>query len=254
MIYNLLYTYLFIAGSVFGSFYNVVGLRVPQKKSIITPGSHCVTCDRSLRWTELVPVWSWLLQGGKCKGCGTRIAILYPLIELTTAILFALSPLVVGWSKELPVALALVSLLMIVLVSDITYMIISDKVLLFFLPLFVLLRVLSPLEPWYNMIAGAALGFILLLLIAMISKGGMGGGDIKLMGVLGIVLGWKGVLMAFFLASLSGALIGMALMAAGIVKRREPIPFGPFLVLGALCSYFLYDELMSFYFSIMTFS
>ncbi|MFC0187371.1 prepilin peptidase [Fictibacillus aquaticus] len=247
----LLHTYIFIAGLIFGSFYNVVGLRIPKKESIIHPGSHCVTCDRSLHWSELVPVLSWVFQGGKCRGCKTSISFIYPLIELSTAILFTISPLVVGWSKELPVALALVSLLVIVLVSDIKYMIIPDKVLLFFLPVFIVLRIISPLNPWWDMLAGAVLGFCLLLLIAVISKGGMGGGDIKLMGVLGIVLGWKAVLMTFFLASFSGAVIGISLMATGKVKRREPIPFGPFLVLGALCSYFLYDELISLYLYIL---
>ncbi|SFD61923.1 leader peptidase (prepilin peptidase) / N-methyltransferase [Bacillus sp. OV194] len=240
-----------LLGFIVGSFFNVVGLRIPNNESIVYPGSHCTTCDRNLNWYELIPVFSWIFQKGKCRGCQTKISALYPVTELSTAILFTISPLVVGWSKELLVSWSLISLLIIVTVSDIKYMIIPDKVLLFFAPIFIILRIFIPLDPWWDPVAGFALGFGLLFLIAVVSKGGMGGGDIKLMGVLGIVLGWKASLLAFMLATLFGAVLGVTGLALKLVKRGQPIPFGPYIVLGTLVSYFFYHEIINWYFQLM---
>ena len=122
--------------------------------------------------------------------------------------LFVAAPLILGWSSELIVAWTLISLCVIVFISDSVYMIIPDKVLLFFLPLLIIERIFIPLTPWWDSILGAVVGFVLLLLIAVISKGGMGGGDIKLYGVLGIALGLKAVLLSFFLAALIGGIYG----------------------------------------------
>ncbi|WP_429877043.1 prepilin peptidase [Fictibacillus sp. NRS-1165] len=111
-------------------------------------------------------------------------------------------------------------------------------VLLFFMPVFIALRIFIPLAPWWDPIAGFALGFGLLFFIAVASKGGMGGGDVKLMGVLGIVLGWKATLLAFILATLFGAVLGVAGLALKLIKRGQRIPFGPYIVLATFVSYF----------------
>lgn len=240
-------TILFIYGIIFGSFYNVVGLRVPAGQSIVFPGSHCPTCGHKLRAWELIPVFSYLIQRGKCRGCGLRISPLYPCFELLTGILFAVSPLLVGWNGELLILLTLISLFMIITVSDLAYMIIPDKVLLVFTGIFLIERFFFPLSPWWDSLLGAGIGFGLLLLIAVVSKGGMGGGDIKLFGVIGFAVGTKKLLLAFFFSTLFGALFGIIGMLFGVVKKGKPIPFGPFIALGTLIAYVYGEELIMIY-------
>ena len=243
----MLYLIIFIYGIVFGSFCNVVGLRVPLKKSIVTPRSACPSCGHQLKAHELIPVVSYIIQGGKCRGCQSRISPIYPTFELLTGILFATAPLVIGWSGELVVALTLISMFMIIIVSDIHYMLIPDKILIWFAGIFLLERILWPLSPWWDSILGAVTGFSLLLLIAVVSKGGMGGGDVKLYALLGLVLGFKLVLLSFFLSTLYGAVIGGLALLFKIVKRRQPIPFGPFIAAGTLTAYYWGTEIIDFY-------
>ena len=163
------YTVLFfIYGIVLGSFFNVVGLRVPKKESIVKPPSHCPKCKRRLTVVDLIPVFSYLFLRGKCHSCGTKISPIYVMTEFVTGMLFAFSYWYIGFSFELIVAILFVSLLMIIIVSDIAYMLIPDKVLLFFLPLLVVGRILSPLEPWWDSLLGAAVGFGILLFIAIV--------------------------------------------------------------------------------------
>ncbi|SFE70542.1 prepilin peptidase [Alteribacillus iranensis] len=240
--------YFFIIGLVFGSFFNVVGMRVPQQESIVAPRSHCTACGRTLSALDLVPVFSYLFLKGKCRTCGAAVSPLYPVIELITGLLYALAWVSFGWSWEFPVAILLISLLVIITVSDITAMLIPDVILLFFVIPFLLLRfTVVPLDPWWDVLAGAALGFFLLLLIAIVSKGGMGGGDIKLFAVLGVVFGWKEVLLVFFLSVFLGAMIGVAGMLLGKVKRGVPMAFGPFIAAAAILTLFFGSDIIDWY-------
>ena len=245
---DILYS-IFIAlfGLVLGSFYNVVGLRVPKGESIVSPPSHCTVCNRRLTAFELIPVVSYVLQGGKCKGCGTRVSPIYCVTEMATAFLFVASYMKFGFTAELAVALLFVSLLVIINVSDIAYMLIPNKILLFFLPLLVVARIFSPLEPWWDSLLGAGLGFGLLLLIAIISKGGMGGGDIKLFLLIGLVLGTLNTLLTLFLASLIGMVVGIVVLKVRGQGRKTPIPFGPSIALGAIIAYFYGADLVEWY-------
>jgi leader peptidase (prepilin peptidase)/N-methyltransferase len=238
---------LFLYGLLLGSFYNVVGLRIPLKKSIITPRSACSTCGHQLKPNELIPVVSYLFLGGKCRGCKSRISPIYPIFELLTGLLFMTAPLVVGWSGGLVVALTLISMFMIIIVSDIHYMLIPDKILIWFAGIFLLERIIWPLNPWWDSLLGAVTGFVLLLVIAVVSKGGMGGGDVKLYALLGLVLGFKLVLLSFFLSTLFGAVIGGLALLFKIVKRCQPIPFGPFIAAGTLTAYYWGTELINLY-------
>ncbi len=176
------------------------------------------------------------------------ISALYPAAELSTGTLFAAAPLILGWTSEVIVAWTLVSLMVIIFVSDYKYMIIPNKVLLVFGVILTAERILIPLSPWWDSLAGGILGFLLLLFIAVISKGGMGGGDIKLYSVIGIALGVKLVLLSFFLATLFGAFLGGTGMLIGVVKKGKPIPFGPFIGLGTIIAYFYGNELIKWYF------
>ncbi|KAA0549237.1 prepilin peptidase [Bacillus sp. BGMRC 2118] len=243
-----LYTYIFIVGLVLGSFYNVVGLRVPNNESIVKPRSACPRCHSTLTPLQLIPVFSYLFQGGKCRTCKTTISPLYPMMELATGVLFVAAPLIMGWSLELFVAWTFISLLVIIFVSDIKYMIIPDKVLIVFAVLLLAERLLlSPLTPWWDSLVGATVGIGMLMFIILISKGGMGGGDMKLFGVIGIVLGWKLVLLAFFLSTLIGTLLAMIGLVIGKVKRGQPFPFGPSIVIGSLITYFYGEHMISWY-------
>ena len=145
------------------------------------------------------------------------------------------------------IAWTLISLLVIIVVSDIKYMVIPDKVLLFFTGIFLIERILLPLTPWWDSLVGAGAGFFILLLIAVISKGGMGGGDIKLFALVGFALGLKTVALSFFLSTLFGALFGVTALLLKVIKRGHPIPFGPFIALGTLVAYFFGDFIIDWY-------
>lgn len=240
---------IFIAlfGLILGSFYNVVGLRIPKGESIVNPPSHCTACNRRLTAFELIPVLSYVIQGGKCKGCGAKVSPIYCVTEIATAVLFVISYLKFGFTAELAVALLFMSLLLIIVVSDLAYMLIPNKILLFFLPLLIIARIFSPLDPWWDSLLGAVIGFGILLLIAVISKGGMGGGDIKLFFLIGLVLGTVHTLLTLFLASLIGMVVGIIVLKVRGQGRRTPIPFGPSIALGAVIAYFYGADLIDWY-------
>lgn len=242
-----LFFFFLLLGLVFGSFFNVVGLRTPLKQAFSRDRSRCPHCEHVLLWYELIPVVSYLLLQGKCRYCRDGISPLYPVVEILTGILFAFSFFITGFHLELIISLLLVSMLVIIIVSDLTYMCIPDGVLLFFLPLFIAMRFMQPFDPWWSPFAGGLGVLLLIAAIILISRGGMGGGDMKLFGMLGIVLGIKKVMLAFFLACLFGGVIGMALLWFKIVQRGQAVPFGPYIVTAALVSYFYGDPLVGWY-------
>lgn len=243
--------FFFLFGITFGSFFNVVALRTPKKETFVNDRSYCPQCGKTLSWYELIPVLSFLLQWGKCRNCKQGISIIYPAIELFTGLLFAYSFWKIGVEWELATAILFCSLLMIILVTDLTYMLIPNRILLFFLPLFILLRFIVPLDPWWSPLIGALVPALLIALIILVSRGGMGAGDMKLFFVLGIVLGIGKVLLAFFLSALIGAVIGIALIALKIIERRQPVPFGPYIVIAALISYFHGTEIIEWYLQLL---
>ncbi|SFM06214.1 prepilin peptidase [Salibacterium qingdaonense] len=240
--------YISIAGLVLGSFFNVVGTRIPQGASIVRPRSHCPSCGTTLQAPDLFPVFSYLFLKGRCRYCRTRIPAFYPVMEAVSGILFAAAWLRWGAAWETAAALLLLSLLLIITVSDWTSMLIPDKILLFFLPFIAVLRWSTvPLHSWWDPLAGAALGFSLLLLIAVVSKGGMGGGDIKLFALLGFFFGWQQLLLAFFLSVAAGAVLGGFGLLTGAVKRGVPMPFGPFIAAGSVLTLFFGEGLLAWY-------
>ncbi|MBE1554570.1 prepilin peptidase [Sporosarcina limicola] len=240
-------TLFFLYGIVFGSFFNVVGLRLPKKESIISPPSRCTTCDRRLGVFDLVPVFSYLFLKGKCRGCGSKISAVYPFMEYVTGVLFALSFYILGFSAELVVALLFMSLLVIITVSDIVYMLIPDKVLFPFAVALFGLRLLIPLAPWWDSLLGAVVGFGVLFIIMAVSKGGVGGGDVKLFFVLGLVLGTVKVLLTLFLASVIGSVVGVVFLKSSGQGRKTPIPFGPSIALATIISYFWGANFVAWY-------
>ena len=239
-----------ILGAILGSFYNVVGLRIPKKESIVTPPSHCTSCNRRLGVIDLIPIVSYIILRGKCRTCGAKVSPIYLVTELVTAMLFAFATWHFGLSWELAVALLFISLLVIINVSDIAYMLIPNKILLFFLPFLIIGRILSPLTPWWDSILGAVMGFLILLLIAIVSKGGMGGGDIKLFFLIGLVLGTLQTLLTLFLAAFIGMIIGIIVFKVQGKGRKTPVPFGPSIAIAAIIVYFYGEAIINAYWNL----
>ncbi|SFT29457.1 A24 family peptidase [Paenibacillus sp. BC26] len=244
--------YFFILGLVCGSFFNVVGLRVPLRQSLIHPPSHCTSCQTRLRKRDLIPLFSYLFARGRCHHCGITVSPVYPFGEAITGILFMSMFLLLGTSLELLTGLLLVSLSIIITVSDLKYMLIPNKVLIAFLPLLVLARLLHHDQPLWHYAVGAILGGGMLLLINLLSRGQMGLGDAKLFFVCGLAIGLPHILVAMLLACLTGSIVGGTLQLFHLVKRKQPIPFGPFLAIGTLAAYCFGDDLIKGYLAIIT--
>jgi leader peptidase (prepilin peptidase) / N-methyltransferase len=233
-----LYLLVFILGLLFGSFLNVVIYRLPREESIVTPGSHCPQCNTQLSAGELIPVISYLLQKGRCKTCDAQISSRYPLVELATAVLLTLQVHFFGF--VLPFLFFGLMTLILVAITMIDYdlQIIPDELnlLLLILGIVYLLVVRLP-EVGLRGLLPSLIGFLvgggLFLAIAVLSGGGMGGGDVKLMAVLGLWFGWKQLLVLMFLSFVSGAVISLFLLATKIKGRKDAIPFGPFIALAA---------------------
>ncbi|MFC7061644.1 prepilin peptidase [Halobacillus seohaensis] len=244
---TLLTLYFYLLGVTLGSFYNVVGLRVPNGELFKQERSYCPNCHHTLSWYELIPVLSFFIQKGLCRHCHQRISSIYPSMEILSGLAFAFSYWRFGFDLHLILALLLLSMFHIIVVSDLRYMIIPNKVLIFFTVIFIIYRVIVPLEPWWGSVVGAMVGLIGTALIIIVSRGGMGGGDMKLFAVIGLALGTKLLLVTFFLASLIGAVVSITLLGLGIITRKKPIPFGPFIVTGGILSLYYGPVLIKWY-------
>ncbi|MBY6038571.1 A24 family peptidase [Fictibacillus nanhaiensis] len=239
----------FIVGAVLASFGGVVGYRLPKGMKVIgVERSQCDHCKRQLKWFELFPIVSFFAAGGKCVMCKKRIPFIYTVVELLTGALYAFSYIKYGFSVELLLACSLILLCAIIFVSDILYFIISDKVLIVFLVWFLILQIVFEYRSWLDAVAGGLLGFCFLLLLAILSKGGIGGGDIKLMGVLGLVLGFQGAYLTLMIASVVGVLVAIVGLLAKKYNRKTAIPFGPYLAIGALVTFYYSVELLGLIF------
>ncbi|MFV9511065.1 prepilin peptidase [Tepidibacillus sp. LV47] len=245
---NLLFWALYILLSLFiGSFLNVVALRIPKGKSIVYPPSHCPTCHHRLSVFDLIPILSYFGLRGKCRYCGAKISLIYPFGEFLTLVIFLLIPYFFGISKELYIAYPFAMVMIVVTLSDIRYQIIPDKITYPGILFFLVLRLFIHPLPYLHYLLGALIGGGLLLLIAIISRGGMGGGDIKLFFLIGLVLGWQNTLLALFLSTGIGAIIGGLLLLLRMIKRKQMIPFGPFIFIGTMITYFLGNQIWQWY-------
>jgi len=204
-----------VFGLAIGSFLNLVAIRVPKGESVISPPSRCMLCGHRLGAFDLIPVFGYLLLGGRCRYCRGRISLAYPAGELITAAAFAVTAWRVGWTPELPAGLLLASVLIAAAQTDLRTMLIPDRIVAFALGAGLAARIVSHPLPWWEYALGSVLGAGILLILAVISRGGMGGGDIKLYLFVGMMLGYKLTLLSIFTASLLGSLYGLGLVAAG---------------------------------------
>ena len=227
----------FILGTIFGSFYNVVGYRVPKGESLLYPSSHCTKCNHKLGPLELIPIFSFLLQGGKCKKCKTKISWFYLIFEFSSGLLFALSYIVFGFSLECLLSIVFISMLLIIIISDYQTMIIPDSVLIIFSSLIIIMKYfLVGFEGVGIAILHALASFVFMLLLKLFGdflfkKESMGGGDIKLLAVYGLMFGFPMSIVSVFLSAIIGLPISLVLLKK---NNSHEIPFGPFLAISAI--------------------
>lgn len=230
----LLYVYAGIVGAAVGSFLNVCIYRWPEGLSVVRPPSRCPACETPIKWYDNVPILGWMWLRGRCRACGVRISVQYPAIEAATALLWVAAALRFGWSwQTLSTAIFFTLLLGIALTDARTY-IIPDEFTWGGLAIGLALSFAPGGITWLNALLGAALGFGLLYAVAVagewvFKKPAMGGGDIKMMAMVGAFLGPSGVLLTVFL----GALFGTLIFGPISIKTKKLVPFGIFLALGA---------------------
>lgn len=245
----------FVLGTILGSFYNVVGYRLPKGESIIFPSSHCTNCGHKLKSYELIPIFSFFLLKGRCSKCKQKISWFYTIFEFITGALFMVCYIVFKNSIiDLVIALTFVSMMIIIFVSDYHYLIIPDSVLLFFLLILIpQLIIKNGFMNLYSPILNGFLSFIVMYGIKLLGdflfkRESMGGGDIKLLFVIGMVLGFPQALFSIFL----GSFIGLPFALLIFIKKEEHIiPFGPLLGIGAIIILLLKFNVMDFFISMI---
>ncbi len=249
--------FLFLIGLLIGSFLNVCIYRIPRRESIVFPGSHCTSCGAPLKSYDLIPVVSFLWLGGKCRTCKNPISPRYPAVELTTAVLITLQGWIWGLSFSFFLYAALSAVLIVVTMIDFDHQVIPDSLVLIIAALGLIYRLFICL-PRFGLsalldgAAGFLLGGALFLLIAVVSRGGMGGGDIKLTAALGLWFGWKLLLLMVFLSFVSGALVSAVLLLTHLRGRKDAVPFGPFLAFAAYLVSLCGNELIQWYLQILS--
>ena len=254
----------FLFGLLFGSFYNVVGYRIPNNMSIVKPGSFCPKCKHELKWYELIPVFSFIIQGGKCRKCKCKISFFYPIIELLTGTLFLISYLIFGISGEFVIGILTSSFLVIVIVSDFNYLVISDEVTLFFSAASIILQFilfgfsmfLSALV--YGFLLFSMMYFIMLFGSTLMKEEALGGGDVKIMFFVGTVLSvinpivvtdfstYALLINCFFEIFVASCIAAPFAILNYFSKKERVVPFGPFILLASLILFFTSFNILDF--------
>lgn len=244
----------FVLGAVIGSFLNVCIYRIPAGESIVTPRSRCQSCKKQIVWYHNIPIVSWLLLRGQCAYCGARVSVRYALVELLTGIMFAFTLWHFGPYPHLPLIWVFCSALIAITFIDLDHQIIPDVISLPGIAFGFVCSFLVPWGSWTDSLLGIVIGYGSLYVVAigyhlLTGKDGMGGGDLKLLAMIGAFLGWKAVLPVIFFSSLVGSLVGVPMAIIGGKGRGMMLPFGPFLAGGGLVFFFWGPQIIQFYFS-----
>ncbi|MFZ5563527.1 MAG: prepilin peptidase [Thermodesulfobacteriota bacterium] len=247
---------LFVFGACIGSFLNVCIYRLPLGRSIVFPPSSCPQCKRPIAPWDNMPIVSYLLLLGRCRHCRMPISMRYPLVEAITGFCATAVYLKYGLTLEGLVFFIFIAALIVVIFIDIDYQIIPDVISLPGIPVFFLASAFITSTTVADSLLGILAGGGSLLIVAVTyrmitGKEGMGGGDIKLLAMIGALCGWKGVLFTIFVSSLTGTLVGMAIMVVKDKNMKLAIPFGPFLSLGAIVYIFYGPELLNWYLNML---
>lgn len=234
-----------IYGIVIGSFLNVLIYRMPRKEEFVKTRSHCMNCGYQLRWYDLLPLISWIQLGGKCRSCKTKISIQYPLIELLNGVAYLGIYFLLGMTWWTFVSCVVFSILLVIFIIDLRHMIIPNGLVIALLVISVIWTIYD--GHYLNHILGFFSVSLLLLLLAIVTKGGMGMGDVKLMAVAGLLLGWQGIILALMVGAIIGSVIGVGLIGFGVISRKQPVPFGPFLTIGIMSAMLFSEPIINWY-------
>ncbi len=245
-----------ILGLIIGSFLNVCIFRIPRNYSIISPGSSCTACKTPIQPWDNIPIISYIILAGKCRQCGEKISLIYPAVELLNGLLYACVYLTYGPGWHLPLLFLFVSAMIVITFIDLEFQIIPDVITLPCIVLGLVAAQFYVADPFsahsvlgfLNSLIGCLSGGVIFWLIVILSRGGMGGGDVKMMAMVGAFTGWKGVFLTTLIGSVAGSLIGIGLMVFTGAGRKTKVPFGPFLALGSLITIFLGNLIFNWFF------
>ena len=241
------YLVAFVLGSIAASFANVCIYRLPLRQSIVSPASRCVSCQHPLRPWHNLPIVSFVALRGRCAFCRERISWRYLVVESLGGLLYLLGYHQLGLSVHAVAYALLVTALLVASFIDLTHMIIPDAVTLPGIVVGIAIGLLPSSIGFANALAGACLGGGIFLLIALAYPAGMGGGDVKLIAMIGAFVGWQAVLVTIILSAFCGAISGLTLILLGFKGRRDPVPFGPFLAVGGIAAMLWGDALVAWY-------
>lgn len=240
-----------LLGLIVGSFLNVCIYRLPRRESVNWPGSHCTACNRPLSWYENIPIVSWLVLRGRCRTCGERISVVYPLVELITGVLFVVGYAIYGWTPMLAVRLAFACAMVVLFAIDLRHHLLPNVITVPGIVIGFLLSLFLP-PGWKASLIGLIAGGGVLFAIAegyyrLRGVEGLGMGDVKMLSMIGAFLGWKLMLVTLILGSFAGSLIGVGVIALGRGGMKAALPFGTFLAVGALTAAVAGDPLVEWY-------
>lgn len=251
MEYIVLYAMVFLFGITIGSFLNVCIFRIPQKEDIVSERSHCMSCGNVLKWYELIPLFSFLIQGGKCRNCKAKLSVQYPLIELANGLIYVWIFTVNGWAVESILFCVCASVLIVIAIIDWrTYEIpVGCNIIIGILGM---VRMILDLAHWYDYVIGLFAVSGLFLVIYLVSKGrGIGGGDVKLMAAAGLLTGWKNILLALMIGSVAGSVIHLTLMK--LKGKDRVLAFGPYLAFGIFVAMLYGKQIIAWYLNLFIF-
>jgi leader peptidase (prepilin peptidase)/N-methyltransferase len=239
--------FVFVIGAIIGSFNNVVIYRLPRGKSVVTPGSQCQSCGKAIYPWDNIPLLSYLVLRGRCRFCSEHISLRYPAIELLTGLLFLFVYMKYNFSILFIIYSILINTFIIVSMIDYDFKIIPNIITIPGIMLGLLINIFVFPYDFHSFLIGALSGVAIFYIIAIISNGGMGGGDIKLIAMIGAFLGWKGVFFTIFSGAMFGSIVGILLILIGKKRRKDKVPFGPFLSFGATLYIFVGNSLINWY-------
>ena len=248
--------YVLFIGMCVGSFLNVCIFRLPEGTSIVHPPSACPKCGVAIRWYDNIPVISYLLLRGRCRGCQTTISIRYPIVELLSGLFAMITWLQFGTNFATPIYFIFIAALLVITFIDIDHRIIPDAISLPGIPIGFAASFLLPGLDWVDSLIGIVAGGGILLSIAwgyhlLTGKDGMGGGDIKLLAMIGAFIGWKGVFFTIMASSFIGTVVGVVMMVRARKGMKMALPFGPFLSIGAILHLFFGPQIIRWYFGLI---
>lgn len=244
-----LYTIIFLYGIVIGSFLNVCIYRIPLKENIVVVRSHCMTCGHELKWYELIPLFSFVVQKGKCRKCGTKLSVQYPLIEGLNGVLYVIIFIINGLTIDSLLYCLLISALIVLSVIDFRTYEIPVGINIFILALGIIMTVIH-YNDWLSHVIGFFAVSVFIEIIILATRGrGMGGGDMKLMAAAGLLLGWKLIILSFLLGCVFGAIIHVVRMK--VSKADHVLAFGPYLSMGIFVATLFGNEILTWYLGVL---